>query len=155
MYTVCRPYVCLALYACFFASNSLSKLCPQKIVTSPSTLRLATAAEVSHHFPPTLLFRTAHKYPTSEFISGFSGSAGTAIISLSKAALSTDGRYFNQAAKQLDGNWELLKSGIEGVPTWQEWYGYIDLGSRHRKLSVPLGQPSKPRVDRLLESTLP
>ncbi|CAL5871988.1 uncharacterized protein PFLUO_LOCUS6245 [Penicillium psychrofluorescens] len=56
-----------------------------------------------------------------EFISGFSGSAGTAIISLTKAALSTDGRYFNQAAKQLDSNWELLKRGIEGVPTWQEW----------------------------------
>ncbi|KAJ5573884.1 uncharacterized protein N7459_008311 [Penicillium hispanicum] len=56
-----------------------------------------------------------------EFISGFSGSAGTAIISLSKAALSTDGRYFNQAVKQLDSNWTLLKSGIEGVPTWQEW----------------------------------
>lgn len=57
-----------------------------------------------------------------EFISGFSGSAGTAIISLSKAALSTDGRYFNQAAKQLDANWLLLKGGVEGVPTWQEWY---------------------------------
>ncbi|KAJ6132358.1 hypothetical protein N7471_007573 [Penicillium samsonianum] len=56
-----------------------------------------------------------------EFISGFSGSAGTAIISLSKAALSTDGRYFNQAAKQLDNNWQLLKGGVEGVPTWQEW----------------------------------
>jgi hypothetical protein len=58
-----------------------------------------------------------------EFISGFSGSAGTAIISLSEAALSTDGRYFNQAAKQLDNNWTLLKRGVEGVPTSQEWYG--------------------------------
>ncbi|KAF5855537.1 hypothetical protein ETB97_009010 [Aspergillus alliaceus] len=56
-----------------------------------------------------------------EFISGFSGSAGTAIISLSKAALSTDGRYFNQASKQLDSNWQLLKRGVEGFPTWQEW----------------------------------
>ncbi|KAL4870358.1 hypothetical protein BDV12DRAFT_184542 [Aspergillus spectabilis] len=56
-----------------------------------------------------------------EFISGFSGSAGTALISLSEAALSTDGRYFNQAAKQLDNNWTLLKRGVEGVPTWQEW----------------------------------
>lgn len=56
-----------------------------------------------------------------EFISGFSGSAGTAIISLSEAALSTDGRYFNQAAKQLDNNWTLLKRGVEGVPTSQEW----------------------------------
>ncbi|KAE8161693.1 hypothetical protein BDV40DRAFT_289067 [Aspergillus tamarii] len=56
-----------------------------------------------------------------EFISGFSGSAGTAIVSLSKAALSTDGRYFNQASKQLDNNWQLLKRGVEGFPTWQEW----------------------------------
>ncbi|KAJ6110299.1 hypothetical protein N7486_002534 [Penicillium sp. IBT 16267x] len=56
-----------------------------------------------------------------EFISGFSGSAGTAVISLTQASLSTDGRYFNQAAKQLDNNWTLLKRGIEGVPTWQEW----------------------------------
>ncbi|RHZ74248.1 hypothetical protein CDV55_108106 [Aspergillus turcosus] len=56
-----------------------------------------------------------------EFISGFSGSAGTAIVSMTKAALSTDGRYFNQASKQLDSNWVLLKRGVEGVPTWQEW----------------------------------
>ncbi|KAI1907131.1 hypothetical protein LOZ12_005552 [Ophidiomyces ophidiicola] len=55
------------------------------------------------------------------FISGFTGSAGCAIISMSKAALSTDGRYFNQASKQLDSNWFLLKRGIENVPTWQEW----------------------------------
>lgn len=64
-------------------------------------------------------------YTIPEFISGFSGSAGTAIISMSKAALSTDGRYFNQAAKQLDSNWTLLKSGVEGVPTWQEWYRWF------------------------------
>lgn len=55
------------------------------------------------------------------FISGFTGSAGTAIVSMDKAALSTDGRYFNQASKQLDSNWQLLKRGMEGVPTWQEW----------------------------------
>jgi Xaa-Pro aminopeptidase len=56
-----------------------------------------------------------------EFISGFSGSAGTAVITLEKAALATDGRYFNQAAKQLDENWTLLKTGLQDVPTWQEW----------------------------------
>jgi len=56
-----------------------------------------------------------------EFISGFTGSAGTAIVCRTKAALSTDGRYFNQAAKQLDDNWLLLKRGLENVPTWQEW----------------------------------
>lgn len=56
-----------------------------------------------------------------EHISGFSGSAGTAVITLDKAALATDGRYFNQASKQLDSNWLLLKQGMEDVPTWQEW----------------------------------
>ena len=61
----------------------------------------------------------------TEFISGFTGSAGTAIVSTTKAALSTDGRYFNQASQQLDNNWSLLKRGVEGVLTWQEWYGSI------------------------------
>ncbi|MCJ1404829.1 hypothetical protein MMC11_008055 [Xylographa trunciseda] len=56
-----------------------------------------------------------------EHICGFSGSAGTAVITLEKAALATDGRYFNQASKQLDSNWVLLKQGLEDVPTWQEW----------------------------------
>ncbi|KAL7271841.1 hypothetical protein RUND412_005381 [Rhizina undulata] len=56
-----------------------------------------------------------------EFISGFNGSAGCALITQEKAALSTDGRYFNQAEHQLDSNWELLKQGLPDVPTWQEW----------------------------------
>lgn len=56
-----------------------------------------------------------------EFISGFTGSAGCAVITLDRAALATDGRYFNQAARQLDSNWELLKQGLQDVPTWQEW----------------------------------
>ena len=56
-----------------------------------------------------------------EYVCGFSGSAGTAVITLEKAALATDGRYFNQASKQLDSNWLLLKQGLEDVPTWQEW----------------------------------
>jgi Xaa-Pro aminopeptidase len=55
------------------------------------------------------------------YISGFSGSAGCAVITHDKAALATDGRYFNQASKQLDDNWTLLKQGIQDVPTWQEW----------------------------------
>ncbi|KAI9689604.1 MAG: hypothetical protein M1822_010256 [Bathelium mastoideum] len=55
------------------------------------------------------------------FISGFSGSAGTAVITAEKASLATDGRYFNQAATQLDDNWTLLKQGERDVPTWQEW----------------------------------
>jgi len=39
-------------------------------------------------------------------------SAGTAVISHSSALLYTDGRYFLQAAQQLDKNWTLMKSGV-------------------------------------------
>lgn len=56
-----------------------------------------------------------------EFICGFSGSAGCAVVTHDKAALATDGRYFNQATKQLDNNWTLLKQGLQDVPTWQDW----------------------------------
>jgi Xaa-Pro aminopeptidase len=66
-------------------------------------------------------YRHAPIDPPPEYISGFTGSAGYAVITHDKAALSTDGRYFNQAEKQLDGNWELLKQGIQDVPTIQEW----------------------------------
>jgi Xaa-Pro aminopeptidase len=52
---------------------------------------------------------------------GFTGSAGCALVTPSKASLSTDGRYFLQAEQELDSNWELLKQGLPDVPTWQEW----------------------------------
>ncbi|KAK3845404.1 MAG: peptidase M24, structural domain-containing protein [Linnemannia gamsii] len=55
------------------------------------------------------------------FISGFTGSAGLAVVSLDSAALFTDGRYFLQASQQLDSNWTLMKSGLPDVPTWQEY----------------------------------
>lgn len=56
-----------------------------------------------------------------EFISGFSGSAGTAIVTDTLAALWTDGRYFLQAEKQLDSNWTLMKHGLPDTPTQEEW----------------------------------
>jgi Xaa-Pro aminopeptidase len=59
-----------------------------------------------------------------EYITGFTGSAGTALILLNqpKSLLFTDGRYFNQASKQLHPSyWKLMKQGLEGVPTWQEY----------------------------------
>ncbi len=64
------------------------------------------------------------------FISGFTGSAGTAVITHDKAALATDGRYFNQAGKQLDGNWHLLKTGMQDVPTWQDWAAEESAGGK-------------------------
>ncbi|KAI9444117.1 Creatinase/aminopeptidase [Lactarius indigo] len=62
------------------------------------------------------------------FISGFNGSAGTAIVTKDKAYLFTDGRYFLQAEQQLDKNWTLMKQGLPDVPTWQE---SITKASRH------------------------
>lgn len=57
-----------------------------------------------------------------EFISKFTGSAGTAVITLDKAALWTDGRYHLQASKQLDlTNWTLMKDGLPDTPTQGEW----------------------------------
>ncbi|EMP39774.1 Xaa-Pro aminopeptidase 1 [Chelonia mydas] len=55
------------------------------------------------------------------FISGFDGSAGTAIITEQKAAMWTDGRYFLQAAQQMDGNWTLMKMGLKDTPTQEDW----------------------------------
>ncbi|XP_074641946.1 xaa-Pro aminopeptidase 1-like [Tubulanus polymorphus] len=56
-----------------------------------------------------------------EFISGFSGSSGTAIITEKSAALWTDGRYFLQASDQLDSNWTLMKDGLAETPTQTDW----------------------------------
>jgi len=55
------------------------------------------------------------------FISGFTGSAGVALVTADKALLWTDGRYHLQASKQLDANWILMKQGNDGVPSIEEW----------------------------------
>lgn len=63
-------------------------------------------------------------YKTREFISGFTGSAGTVIVTLEEAGLWTDGRYFIQAAKELEGSGiKLYKMGEAGVPTMKEFVG--------------------------------
>ncbi|MBR6500787.1 MAG: aminopeptidase P family N-terminal domain-containing protein, partial [Firmicutes bacterium] len=52
------------------------------------------------------------------FVSGFTGSAGTLVVTKDFAGVWTDGRYFVQAKKELDGqDVELMKMGEEGVPT--------------------------------------
>ena len=57
-----------------------------------------------------------------EYISGFTGSAGTAVITLKEARLWTDSRYFIQAQKELaSSEFELMKMGVEGYPTIIEY----------------------------------
>ena len=59
-----------------------------------------------------------------EFISGFNGSAGTAVVTMDAAALWTDSRYFIAAEEQLRGTgFQLMKLKIEGTPTIAEWIG--------------------------------
>ena len=58
----------------------------------------------------------------SEYISGFNGSAGTAVVTLTGAALWTDSRYFLAAEQQLAGTeYELMKLKVAGTPTVSEW----------------------------------
>ena len=59
-----------------------------------------------------------------EFISGFNGSAGTAVVTLTSAALWTDSRYFIAAEEQLKGTeFQLMKLKMLGTPTIAEWIG--------------------------------
>ena len=67
-----------------------------------------------------------------EWISGFNGSAGTAVVTLTSAALWTDSRYFLAAEEQLKGTgFQLMKLKIEGTPTIAEWLGKEIMQSRH------------------------
>ncbi|KAF9455530.1 peptidase M24, structural domain-containing protein [Collybia nuda] len=57
-----------------------------------------------------------------EFISGFTGTVGEAVVTMSKAYLITDHQYWLQAREQLDLNWTLVKAGAIGQPKdWVEW----------------------------------
>lgn len=59
-----------------------------------------------------------------EWISGFNGSAGTAVVTMKSAALWTDSRYFLAAEEQLEGTeYQLMRLKMEGAPTIAEWLG--------------------------------
>jgi Xaa-Pro aminopeptidase len=56
------------------------------------------------------------------FITGFTGSAGTAVITQNEALLWTDGRYYLQASKELDASkWTLMKDGLPDTLTMVQW----------------------------------
>ena len=67
---------------------------------------------------------TADHWKGREWISGFDGSAGTAVVTLASAALWVDSRYFIAAEEQLQGTeFLLMKEKVEGTPTIAEWLG--------------------------------
>ncbi|WP_457552090.1 aminopeptidase P family protein [Desulfobacula sp.] len=64
----------------------------------------------------------AEHWQARKWITGFSGSAGTAVVTLEHAILWTDFRYYIQAEKQIsDSLFELLRTGEPKVPTFQKW----------------------------------
>lgn len=64
----------------------------------------------------------AEHWKCRQWLSGFTGSAGTLVVTADKAGLWTDSRYFIQAEKELDGSGvDLFKLGVENVPSYTQW----------------------------------
>lgn len=72
-----------------------------------------------------------------EWISGFNGSAGTAVVTMNSAALWTDSRYFIAAEEQLAGTeFQLMKLKVEGTPTIPQWLGSELADSRSKEVGL-------------------
>ena len=70
-------------------------------------------------------------YERRAFISDFTGSAGTAVITADEALLWTDGRYFLQAGQELGSEWTLMKALNPAVPSLESWLAeHLSDGSR-------------------------
>ena len=64
----------------------------------------------------------AEHWQLRRWLSGFSGSAGTVVVTADRAMLWTDSRYFLQAAQELDGTGiELMKDGLPETPSIAQW----------------------------------
>ena len=64
---------------------------------------------------------SAH-FKAREYVTGFNGSLGTAVITQNDGGLWTDGRYFTQAKNQLEGSGvRLMKLHVEGTPELTDW----------------------------------
>lgn len=85
-------------------------------------------------------------FKARKFITGFSGSAGTAVITLDEARLWVDGRYFIQCAAQTEGTTvQMMKMGEPGFPTLDEYLNDVmkegmTIGFDGRVVSVEEGQ---------------
>lgn len=83
---------------------------------------------IDYYYIPTADFHESEYvveyFKSRKFITGFTGSAGVAVIGQEEAWLWTDGRYFIQAASQIEGSgFGLMKMGQEGVPTVMQYLG--------------------------------
>ena len=87
-----------------------------------------------------------------QWISGFNGSAGTAVVTLEKAALWTDSRYFLAAGQQLEGTpFTLMKDGLPDTPSIGTWLA--ETLSENAKAGID-GSLCTPAMLKMLESEL-
>lgn len=114
--------------------------------------------QIDVYFVPTADFHESEyvgdHFKARKFITGFTGSAGTAVITKTEAGLFTDGRYFIQAAEQLkDTTITLFRIGEEGVPKLEEYVeqclskGQV-LGFDGRVVNTKLGKQLKEMADK-------
>lgn len=88
--------------------------------------KLLREAEIDYYIVPTADYHNSEYvndyFKMREFLSGFTGSAGTLVVSGKEAGLWTDGRYFVQAERELEGSGIVLyKMAEENVPTIKEY----------------------------------
>ena len=86
-----------------------------------------------------------------EWISGFDGSAGTAVVTMNETALWTDSRYFIAAAEQLKGTeFVLMKERVSGTPTITQWLGEVLRNIRSPQVGIDGMVSSTAEVEELI-----
>ena len=86
-----------------------------------------------------------------EWISGFDGSAGTAVVTMNEAALWTDSRYFIAAAELLKGTeFVLMKERVSGTPTITQWLGEVLRNIRSPQVGIDGMVSSTAEVEELI-----
>lgn len=132
----------IVTFFCNFATNKKDDLTMKKEINERLTeLRRVMQREhlCAYIFPSTDPHNGEYvpeHWEGRKWISGFTGSAGTAVVTMTSAALWTDSRYFIQAAEELDGtDFQLMKLKIAGTPSIAEWisnevFGNTPIGTR-------------------------
>lgn len=122
----------LVIFCCLFRTFVISKLQNQMKMTVNQRIEALREVMKREHlaafiFPSTDPHQGEYvpdHWKGREFISGFNGSAGTAVVTLTSAALWNDSRYFIAAEEQLRGTeFQLMKLKMPGTPTIADWIG--------------------------------
>ncbi|CAN8018454.1 unnamed protein product, partial [Ixodes persulcatus] len=113
--------------SCVFGANHTAS--PSRVNTSDRLKQLRHLLSKENFQGYIIPSEDAHKsefvpnhYKRRQYITGFSGDTGTAVVLKGSAALWVEGRYMLQAEEQLDCNWVLMNGGQTDVPVIEEWF---------------------------------